>query len=152
MFPANRALKLRQYTQRALGSWYWIGVGAGVGAALGVLGLGVLRDVRVALPFAVAAGAVVGWLLDGWPAAVAGAVGGVLGALGASPTVRGALARGGTRGGTAVLVGAAALALAALSFVPLLGYVVALVLPVLGVRLRRRHDERHAGLRILARD
>lgn len=135
-----------------MGSWYWIGVCSGVGAALGVLGLGALRDVRVALPLAVAAGAVVGWLLDGWPTAVAGAAGGVLGALGASPTVRGALARGGTRGGTAVLVGAAALALAALSFVPVLGYVVALALPVLGVRLRRRHDERHAGLRILARD
>jgi len=33
-----------------------------------------------------------------------------------------------------------------------LGYVVALALPALGVRLRRRQGERHAGLRILARD
>jgi hypothetical protein len=135
-----------------LGAWYWIGVSAGLGAALGVLALGLLRDVRIALPLGVAAGAAAGWLLDGWAAAIAGAVGGVLGAVGATPTVRGALARGGTRGGTAVLVGAAALALAALSFVPVLGYVVALAVPVLGARSRRRQGERHAGLRILARD
>jgi hypothetical protein len=126
-----------------LGGWYWIGVSAGLGAALGVLALGLLRDVRLALPIGVAAGAAAGWLLDGWAAAIAGAVGGVLGAVGATPTVRGALARGGTRGGTAVLVGAAA---------PVLGYVVALAVPVLGVRSRRRQGERHAGLRILARD
>jgi hypothetical protein len=127
-----------------VGSWYWIGVCAGLGAALGVLGLGVLRDVRIALPLAVVAGAVVGWLLSDWAGAIAGGVGGVLGAFGATPTVRGALARGGTAGGTAVL--------AALSFVPVLGYLVALALPVLGLRLRRRQGERHAGLRILARD
>ena len=136
----------------AVGAWYWIGVAAGLGAALGVLGLGILRDARVAVPLAVAAGAAVGWALADWAGAIAGAVGGVLGAAGASPTVRGALARGGTRGGTALLVGAAALVLAALSFVPVLGYVVALALPALGVRLRRRQGERHAGLRILARD
>ena len=135
-----------------MGSWYWIGVCAGLGAALGVLGLGVLRDVRIALPLAVVAGAVVGWLLSAWAGAIAGGVGGVLGAFGATPTVRGALARGGTAGGTAVLVGGAALVLAALSFVPVLGYLVALALPVLGLRLRRRQGERHAGLRILARD
>jgi len=135
-----------------VGSWYWIGVCAGLGAALGVLGLGVLRDVRIALPLAVVAGAVVGWLLSDWAGAIAGGVGGVLGAFGATPTVRGALARGGTAGGTAVLVGGAALVLAALSFVPVLGYLVALALPVLGLRLRRRQGGRHAGLRILARD
>lgn len=135
-----------------MGGWYWIGVAAGVGAALGVLSIGVLRDVRFALPLAVAAGAAVGWLVADWAAVIAGAVGGVLGAIGASPTVRGALARGGTRGGTAVLVAGAALVIAALSFVPIVGYLLALALPVLGVRLRRRQGERHAGLRILARD
>ena len=135
-----------------MGSWYWIGVCAGLGAALGVIGIGVLRDVRIALPVAVILGAVVGWLLGDWAGAIAGGVGGVLGAFGATPTVRGALARGGTRGGTAVLVGGAAIVLAALSFVPVLGYLIALVLPVLGLRLRRRQGERHAGLRILARD
>ena len=136
----------------SLGGWYWIGVSAGVGAAIGVFGIGILRDVRFALPVAVAAGAALGWFLAEWAGGIAGGVGGVLGAAGASPTVRGALARGGTRAGTALLVGGAAIGLAALSFVPVLGYLVALLLPVLGLRLRRRQGERHAGLRILARD
>jgi hypothetical protein len=115
-----------------VGSWYWIGVCAGLGAAVGVLGVALLRDARLGV--------------------IAGAAGAALGALGSIPTVRGALARGGTRAGTALLVGVVAVVLAALSFVPVLGYVIALALPVLGVRLRRRQSERHAGLRILARD
>lgn len=135
-----------------MGAWYWIGVCAGLGAALGVLGVGVLRELRVALPVAVVAAAAVGWLLAELSGALAGGIGGVLGTVGATPTVRGALARGGTRGGTAVLVGVAAFVLAALSFVPALGYLLALVVPVLGLRARRRAGERHAGLRILARD
>jgi len=139
-------------TLEDVGTWYWIGVCAGLGGAIGVFGLGVLRDVRVALPAAVIAAAAAGWFLAEWSGAIAGAVGGVFGALGATPTVRGALARGGTRGGTALLVGVAALVLAALSFVPVLGYLLALALPALGLRARRRADERHAGLRILARD
>lgn len=125
---------------------------AGVGAALGVLGQAVLRDVRVALPLAVGAGFGIGYLLAEWSGAIGGLVGSALGTLGAGPLVRGALARGGTRGGTAALVGGAALVLAALAFVPALGYVLALAIPALGVRLRRRQSERHAGLRILARD
>lgn len=135
-----------------MGGWYWIGVSAGLGAAFAVFALGLLRDVRIASPLAVVAGAAVGWYFAEWGGAIAGAFGAVLGTVGASPTVRGALARGGTRGGTALLVGGAAVVLAALSFVPVLGYVVALVLPALGFRVRRRQGERHAGLRILARD
>ncbi len=100
-------------TLDCVGTWYWIGVCAGLGAAIGVLALGVLLDVRIAVPVAVVVAAVVGWLLGDWAGAVAGSVGSVLGALGASPTVRGALARGGTRGGTGLLVGAASLVLAA---------------------------------------
>jgi hypothetical protein len=133
-------------------AWYWIGVCAGLGTALGVLAIALLRDARVAIPFALLAGAALGWVLEDLTGALAGAVGAVLGALGSSPTLRGALARGGTRAGTALLVGVAALVLAALSFVPVLGYLIALALPVLGLRLRRRQGERHAGLRILARD
>lgn len=125
---------------------------AGVGAALGVLAQGLARDLRLALPVALAAGAGVGYLLAGWPGAAAGVVGSVLGAVGANPVVRGALARGGTRGGTATLVGAGALALVALAFVPVLGYLLALLVPAVGARLRRRQGERHAGLRILAKD
>jgi hypothetical protein len=135
-----------------LGGWYWIGVSAGLGAALGVLGLGLVRDVRLALPLAIAAGVAVGYLLAEWGGAIAGAMGAVLGTVGATPVVRGTLARGGTRGGTAVIVAAAAVVLGALSFVPALGYLVALAVPTLGMRLRRRAGERHAGLRILARD
>jgi hypothetical protein len=135
-----------------VGTWYWIGVCAGLGAALGVLGLGLFGVVRVALPVTVVAAAAAGWVLAEWAGAIAGAVGGALGAVGATPTVRGALARGGTRAGTAFLVGLAALVLAALAFVPVLGYLLALALPVLGLRARRRAGERHAGLRILARD
>jgi hypothetical protein len=36
--------------------------------------------------------------------------------------------------------------------VPVLGYLEALALPVLAVRLRRRAPERYAGLRTLAKD
>jgi hypothetical protein len=135
-----------------LGGWYWIGVSAGLGAALGVLGLGLLRDLRVALPLAIAAGLGVGFVLGEWAGALAGAIGAVLGAVGATPVVRGTLARGGTRAGTALIVAAVAVALGGLSFVPVLGYLVALAVPALGVRLRRRAGDRHAGLRILARD
>lgn len=138
--------------ERVVGTWYWIGTSAGLGAALGVLAVGVLRDLRVALPLALVAAAAAGWLLAELAGAVAGGIGGVLGTVGAAPTVHGALARGGTRGGTALLVAAGALVLAALSFVPALGYLVALAVPVLGLRARRRAGERHAGLRILARD
>jgi hypothetical protein len=56
------------------------------------------------------------------------------------------------RVGTAVLVGAGALVVAGLAFVPVLGYLEAAALPALGLRLRRREPDRHAGLRTLARD
>ena len=135
-----------------MGTWYWLGVCAGLGAAFGVFAVAVVRDLRVALLVTLVSATAAGWFLAEWAGAIAGAVGGALGAVGASPTVRGALARGGTRAGTALLVGVAALVLAGLSFVPVLGYLVALALPVLGLRVRRRAGERHAGLRILARD
>jgi hypothetical protein len=38
------------------------------------------------------------------------------------------------------------------AFVPLAGYLEAVVLPALGLRMRRREGGRYAGLRILARD
>jgi hypothetical protein len=79
-------------------------------------------------------------------------VGGVAGALGAAPVVAGALRRGGTRGGLALLVGLGALAVAALAFVPALGYLESVALPALGLRLRSRLPDRFAGLRTLARD
>jgi hypothetical protein len=51
-----------------------------------------------------------------------------------------------------VLVGLAAVVTAGLAFVPALGYLEAVVLPALALRLRRREPERYAGLRTLARD
>ena len=135
-----------------MGAWYWIGVLAGVGVAFG-LGASVVvpRWPLAALP-AAGLGAVVGLLVSQWPEAVGGAVGGVAGALGAAPVVAGALRRGGTRGGLALFVGVGALAVAGLAFVPGAGYLEAVILPALGLRLRSRLPERFAGLRTLARD
>jgi uncharacterized membrane protein len=82
---------------------------------------------------------------------VAGGIGGVLGMLGASQIVRGALRRGGTSTGTAALVGVAGLLLAALALVPVLGYVEGVLVPLLGARARRRSAKRFAGLRTLAK-
>jgi hypothetical protein len=135
-----------------MGAWYTIGILVGLGVACGVLAAAVVPRVVVVAVAAVAAGVVIGFLAFDWDEAVAGAVGGVLGALGATPVVAGALRRGGTRGGTAALVGVGALVVAGLAFVPVLGYLEAAVLPALGLRLRRREPDRHAGLRTLARD
>ena len=141
-----------------MGDWYWIGAVLGIGVGLGVLFAGVLAGVRaglttaVAAVAAVAAGILVGLAVDGWLEAGAGAIGGVVGAAGAAQVVSGALRRGGTRLGTALLVGAGALVIAALALVPILGYVEAVAVPAVAARLRRRTAERYAGLRSLARD
>lgn len=134
-----------------MGSWYWIGVLAGVGAAIGVLGAGLVPHRAVALAAAVVAAAV-GVAVFGWDEAVSGLVGGASGGLGAVPIVRGALRRGGTRSGLAALVGLGALGTAALAFVPVLGYLLVVALPGLALRLRSHEPERFAGLRTLARD
>src|SRR3954451_151376 len=105
-----------------MGGWYTIGLLAGVGAAFGVLAAALVPRLVVAALAACAAGVVVGALVFGWAEAVAGGIGGVLGALGAVPVVSGALRRGGTRGGTALLVTAGAIVAAALAFVPVLGF------------------------------
>jgi hypothetical protein len=135
-----------------MGAWYWIGVLAGVGVAFG-LGAAVIvpRWPVAALP-AAGLGAVLALLVSHWPEAVGAGVGGVAGALGAAPVVAGALRRGGTRGGLALFVALGAVAVAALAFVPGVGYLEAVALPALGLRLRSRLPERFAGLRTLARD
>jgi hypothetical protein len=140
-----------------VGAWYWIGVSAGLGAAAGTLVAGVAaRVIAAAIVVAAAIGVGLGFAIDAWQSGgagdwVAGAVGGLLGALGAAVIVRGALRRGGTSGGTALLVGGAALLAAALAFVPVVGYLEAVALPALAARLRRRSPERYAGLRTLAK-
>jgi len=135
-----------------MGGWYWIGVCAGLGAAAGVLLAGIVSRALVAGALAAVAGIGIGFAVHGWADAIVGAVGGLLGAVGAATVVRGALGRGGTRGGTAALVAAAAVMVAGLALVPVVGYLEALALPALAARLRRRSPERYAGLRTLARD
>jgi hypothetical protein len=137
-----------------MGAWYWIGVSAGVGAAAGLLAAGLA--VRIALPLGAALGLGLGFAIDAWQPGswgdvVAGALGGLFAAFGAAVIVRGALRRGGTRGGTATLVAGAALVAAGVAFVPVAGFLLALLLPAFAVRLRRRQPERYAGLRTLAK-
>ncbi|HET8557083.1 MAG TPA: hypothetical protein VFL58_07230 [Gaiellaceae bacterium] len=144
-----------------MGSWYWIGVSVGVGAAVGVLFASLAGNRRAALVVAVIAAAGTGaalgigiaaWQTGGWIDRLGGILGAILGSFGASQIVSGALRRGGTRGGTATLVGGAALVLAGAAFIPVVGYLEALALPALATRLRRARPERYAGLRTLARD
>ncbi len=141
-----------------MGAWYWIGVAAGLGAAAGVLLAGALRVAVIAVVLvAAAAGAGIGVAVDAWQPGswgdiAAGAAGGLAGAFGAAQIVRGALRRGGTAGGTALIVAGAAVLTAGIAWIPALGYLEALALPALAVRLRRRQPERYAGLRTLARD
>ncbi len=151
--PAERAGSNRGATlAAAVGAWYTIGILVGLGASIGVAGTGLLRR---ALPAAVVAAAIsvaLGFLLWQWDEALGGLVGALCGALGSAPLVAGTLRRGGTRGGTALILSVAALVAAALAFVPVIGYLEALAVPVLGARLRRRFPDKHAGLRTLARD
>ena len=135
-----------------MGDWYTIGILVGLGAAIGVACTGALRRGLAGLVLAVFVSVVIGFAFGQWDEAAGGFAGAVCGAVGTAPLVGGALRRGGTRGGTATLLAAAALVGAALAFVPALGYLEAIAVPVLGVRLRRRAPDRHAGLRTLARD
>lgn len=139
-----------------MGDWYTIGLALGVGAALGTLFAGLLSSTPLgriaAAVLAAAAGAIAGIVIEDWTELVAGALGGLAGAGAAVIVVAGALRRGGTRSGLALIVAAVAAGLAGLAFVPGAGYLEALALPVLAARLRRTQADRYAGLRSLARD
>jgi hypothetical protein len=135
-----------------VGDWYTIGILVGVGTALGVAATAVLRRALLGLVVGAAAAVAVGFAFGQWDEAAGGLAGAACGALGSAPLVAGALRRGGTRGGTSILLGLAALVGAALAFVPVVGYLEAVAVPVLGARLRRRSPDTHAGLRTLARD
>jgi hypothetical protein len=135
-----------------MGDWYTIGILVGLGAAIGLALTGALRRALPAVVAAVAISVAIGFAFGQWDEAVGGFAGAVCGALGSAPLVGGALRRGGTRGGTATLIALAALVGAALAFVPVVGYLEAVAVPALGLRLRRRSPDRHAGLRSLARD
>lgn len=135
-----------------MGDWYSIGILVGLGAALGVAATGVLRRSLLGLVAAAVVAVAIGFGFGQLDEAIGGAAGALCGALGSAPIVAGTLRRGGTRGGTAALLVLAAAVGAALAFVPVLGYVEAVAVPALGLRLRRRAPDRHAGLRTLARD
>jgi hypothetical protein len=139
-----------------MADWYWIGVCAGLGVGIGVLLSGLLAGTRIALTaalvLAAGAGVAVGFGIGEWDEAVGGGAGGALGAIGAAQLVMGTMRRGGARFGTAVFVGLAAVVLAALAWIPSVGYAEAALVPALAARLRGRAPERYAGLRSLARD
>jgi hypothetical protein len=135
--------------------WYTVGLFAGLGVAVGIAVVGAFGGRRVTLVaplLAAALGAGLGILLADVEEAVAGGLGGFLGAAGSAQLVRGALGRGGTRVATGLLVLLGAVVVGLLALVPVVGYLEAIAVPVLGLRLRRREGKRYAGLRTLARD
>jgi len=154
-FPGPGERETPSHYTETMGDWYSVGVFVGLGVALGIMAAAWLagRRVSLAAPFlAAAVGIALGIVFADADEAAGGGVGGLLGAAGALELVRGALGRGGTRVATGLLVALGAVLVAALAFIPGLGYVEAAVLPALGARLRRRGGKRYAGLRSLARD
>ena len=138
-----------------MGDWYEIGVTLGLGVAAGLLLAGILAAWRYGILTSVlgalAVGALAGLLVKGWIGLPGALVGGVIGAVSASIVARGALRRGATRGGTAFLVGSAAIAVGLLALVPVVGYVIAVLVPAGAARRARQEPARHAGLRTLAK-
>ena len=68
-----------------------------------------------------------------------------------SQFVQGALRRGGTQVATALWIALVALLIGALALIPVVGYLEAAALPVIGARLRTRAPKKYAGLRSLAK-
>ena len=138
-----------------MGDWYTIGLCLGLGLGLGVILAGLLAVNRVGAGVAtvvgMAAGAAVGYAIGEIPEMIAGAGGGIVGALAAAVVVRGAMRRGATRMGLAAYLGAAGVLVLLLAFVPVAGYFAAVALPVLALRMRGREAARYAGLRTLAK-
>ena len=131
-----------------MGDWYTIGILVGLGASIGVACTGVLLRALAGFVVAAVVAVTLGLVFGQWDEAVGGLVGSACGSFGSAPLVSGAL----RRGGTALLLGLASLVGAALAFVPVVGYLEAAAVPLLGARLRRRSPDTHAGLRTLARD
>jgi hypothetical protein len=138
-----------------VGAWYTIGLSLGLGLGVGVILSAVLGvntvGVAVALVSGAAAGALVGVAVGGSLETIAGGAGGLLGALSAAAVVFGAMRRGATRLGLAAFVGVGGVLVALVGLIPILGYVEAVALPVLAVRMRGREAPRFAGLRTLAK-
>jgi hypothetical protein len=138
-----------------VGSWYTIGLCLGLGLGLsvaitGVLGANVLGIGAAAIVGAVLGGAI-GLLIGETPETIAGAIGGVLGALSAAAVVVGALRRGATRFGVGAYLGALGALVCLIALVPVAGYALGVALPLLAARMRGRQAARFAGLRTLAK-
>ena len=138
-----------------MGSWYTIGLCLGLGLGFGVILSGLLGVNRVGVGVAVlvsaAAGAGLGYVIGDLAETIAGGVGGFLGALAAAAVVHGAMRRGATRMGVAAYVCATGLLVCLVAFIPIAGYLAAVLLPVLAARMRGRQAARFAGLRTLAK-
>jgi hypothetical protein len=120
--------------------WYLLGVVLGFAVADGVIGgearrplLGIAALLLVVAAVAIALAALPWWALIAF-AAVLAASGLALRRLSAPARLLGALTT------------------TALAVVPALGYLLAVLAPLAGVRLGRRAGSRYAGLRILAKD
>ncbi len=139
----------------AVGSWYTIGLCLGLGLGLSVAITGVLGSNVIGIGAAAIVGAVLGGAIGigigGTAETVAGAIGGILGALAAATVVTGALRRGATRFGVGAYMGALGALVCLVALIPLAGYVLAVVLPVFAARMRGRQAARFAGLRTLAK-
>ncbi len=138
-----------------MGGWYTVGLCLGLGLGLsvaitGFLGTNVLGIGAAAVVGACLGGAI-GLAIGETPETIAGAVGGLLGALSAAAVVVGALLRGATRFGVGAYVGALGIVICLLALVPFVGYVLAVALPILAARMRGRQAARFAGLRTLAK-
>jgi len=135
-----------------MGDWWTIGIFVGLGTSMGVAATGALRRAILGGVVAAVIAVALGLVFGEWDEAAGGLVGAACGAFGSAPLVSGSLRRGGTRMGTATLLAGASLVGAILAFVPIVGYLEAVAVLVLGWRIRRRSPDRHAGLRTLAKD
>jgi hypothetical protein len=138
-----------------MGDWYEIGITVGIGIAAGIAFAGVLAGLRFGIAStllgSVVVGVVAGLLVNGWIGVAGGIVGAVIGSVSAATVVRGANRRGATVGGTAFILLGAAVVVGLLALIPAVGYVEAVVLPVLAARRARRQPDKYAGLRTLAK-
>ena len=138
-----------------MGSWYTIGLCLGLALGVSVAITGILGSnvvgIGVAAIVGAAVGAAIGIAIGETPETIAGIAGGVLGALSAAAVVVGALRRGATRFGVGAYVGALGVVICLLALIPIVGYVLAVALPLLAARMRGRQAARFAGLRTLAK-
>jgi hypothetical protein len=138
-----------------MGDWYEIGITVGIGVAAGIAFAGVLAGLRfgfaTTLLGALVVGVAAGLFVNGWVGAGGGVVGAVIGAVSAAAIVRGAHRRGATLGGTSFFLLGAAVVVGLLALIPVVGYLEAVVLPVVATRRTRSGPEKYAGLRSLAK-